>query len=93
MSVDQDIFADTDFGKIALKRMAEQSPLPEGFRLFSAGWMEDHPEKFWNFKVIGAQFRMAKTGKNKGKPTIKVEGTERVSVITKRELMEVANGK
>ncbi|MFL1405422.1 hypothetical protein ACJO2E_08775 [Marinobacter sp. M1N3S26] len=81
-----DIFAGTSFGKAALKVMSENGPLPENFRLYEMGWMEDRPEDFRTMKVSGAQFREAKTGPNKGKLSIMVDGTQRTVYVTKRDL-------
>mgnify|MGYP007103403909 CR=1 FL=1 len=59
-----DVFAQQSYGKIALQKMA---PVPDNFRLYSAGWLGDKPEDWSVMKVSGAQFRTAKSGPNKGK--------------------------
>jgi len=84
-----DIFAEMPWGQEALKRMREEQELPERFRLFEAGWMEDHPDKFENFVIKGAEFRNAKTGPNAGKLCIKVEGSERICVLRKSEIRKL----
>ena len=59
----KDVFADQSYGKAALKRMGD---VPEIFRLFEAGWLEQKPP-FRTMEVKGAEFRAAKTGPYKGK--------------------------
>lgn len=78
-----DVFAPTPYGKVALRKLA---PIPENFRLYSAGWMEDHPDDFSVMKVSGAAFRAAKTGPNKGKLSILIRGTDRTVYVTKEEI-------
>ena len=43
-----DLFARQPFGVAALAKMA---PVPENFRLYSAGWVDDKPEVM---RVVGA---------------------------------------
>lgn len=79
----KDHFAETVFGKLALIKMGE---VPENFRLYEAGWIDD--ERTLMF-VKGCEFRYAKSGINKGKLSIAVEGTERKVYVTSEE-MELA---
>lgn len=83
---EKDHFADSPFGVLALKKLQKRGPLPENFRLFSAGWMGKDPEDWTAMKVIGAVFREAKTGPNKGKLSIMVEGTKREVFVTEDEM-------
>ncbi len=78
----KDLFAKEKFGKIALKRIGNVN---KNFRLFLAGWMGKGDQRDI-FEVRGAEFREAKTGKNKGKLCIKVPGTERKVYLTQHEL-------
>ena len=48
--------------------------------------MGDHPDEWHVMEVVGAQFRAAKSGQNKGKLTIKVKGTERRTYVTREEI-------
>lgn len=78
-----DILATTTFGKLALQKLA---PVAEGFMLYEASWLGKKPEDWSVMEVKGAQFRNAKTGKNKGKPTIMIKGTQRTAHVTKEEM-------
>ena len=53
MSMEIDIFAETDYGKIALKKIAPTDP---NFRLYEAGWLGKHG-KSDVMEVKGAVFR------------------------------------
>jgi hypothetical protein len=78
-----DILKDSVFGKIALNKMGS---VPEGFRLYEAGWLEDDLIVLPVIKVSGAEFRLAKTGINKGKMTVMVPGTKVSVYVTAEEL-------
>ena len=81
--MEQDIFADQSYGKIALKKLA---PVPENFRLYQAGWFGDKPKDMDVMKVTGAEFRVAKRGKYAGKLSVLVKGTARSVFVTKTEM-------
>lgn len=85
MNMEHDIFAEQSYGKAALKKMA---PVPENFRIYSAGWLGEKPEDWTVMEVTGAQFRAAKTGKNKGKLSVMVAGTKRTVYVTHDEMNE-----
>ena len=85
--MERDIFAETPYGKAALKKMG---PVPENFRLFEAGWMEERPEDWETMMVRGAQFRKAKSGPRKGKLAMRVKGTERTVYVTREQIQEAA---
>ncbi len=75
-----DIFADTSYGKIALRKLGD---LPGNFRLYAAqvvGANED------TIKVTGAEFREAKSGQNKGKLSIRIKGTEKTTYVSSVEM-------
>lgn len=74
-----DEFAEFPFGKAALQKL---SPLPANFRLYEAENLG--PGK--GMKVIGAEFRVAKRGLNKGKLSILVQGTRKVVRLSQREI-------
>lgn len=76
-----DIFAEYTFGKVALEKFGE---VAEGFRLYEAERMEDES----TIRVVGAVFRPAKTGPNKGKPTVMVKHTKKMTYVTDREIRE-----
>lgn len=79
MSVDEDIFASTSFGKAALKKLG---PVPENFRLYSAGWLGKKPEDWKKMRVTGRVFRASKNGKL----DIPVPGTIRSVTVTRDEM-------
>jgi len=79
----KDIFASCSYGQVALRKLA---PVPENFRLISAGWIGKQPEDWKTMKVTGAEFRQPKTGPNKDKLTIMVKGTQRSAYVTKEEM-------
>lgn len=83
MDMEHDVFADQSNGKAALQKMA---PVPENFRLYSAGWLGDKPKDWTVMEVTGAQFRVAKSGPNKGKLAVMVPGTKRTVHVTKSEM-------
>lgn len=83
-----DFFADTSFGKAALKKMSFHGEIPENFRLYEAGIVEEVAPDLKIMKVKGCEFRRAKTGKNKGKLSIKLKGTERSECVTPEECKE-----
>lgn len=90
----ENIFADTAFGKAALEKL---SPVEEGFMLFECGWVGKTIKELKDnglMKCTGAVFREAKNGKNKGKRTVIVKGTERSTFITRQEILRFseANG-
>ncbi len=76
-----DVFADTAYGKAALKKMGT---IPENFRLFCAGFIG----KSDSMEVRGAEFRPALKGPNKGKLTVMVKGTEKSVVVFQRDMDE-----
>lgn len=79
-----DVFAYFPFGKAALEKMGA---VTENFRLFEAGWVGDNPKNNSDtMKVTGAEFRIAKAGKNKGKLSIKVPDTTRTVYVNRNEM-------
>lgn len=86
MDMNTDVFADTVYGKIALKKLAPNEP---HFRLFEAGWLGDgKPGKREVMEVKGADFREAVRGPNKGQLSIMVPQTTRSVFVTAREMNE-----
>lgn len=78
-----DVFASSSFGQVALRKLA---PVSDNFRLFFAGWLEEKPDDWQTMKVTGALFRQAKSGRNKGKLSILVKGSQRSVYVTKQEI-------
>lgn len=70
------------YGKAALKKWGE---VPENFRIFRAERMGYTPAEDI-MKLEGAEFRAAKSGPNKGKLCIMVEGTQRTAYVTREEI-------
>lgn len=79
MDMKNKFFEGTEFGQEALRMLG---PVPENFRLFSAGWAEvsNDPKDWKTFKVTGAEF--TKAGKL-------IPGTKRSVKITKARLKEL----
>jgi len=86
MSIDmsQDIMAELNFGKAALKKLA---PIAENFRFYEAGWMGNKQSEWTVMRVTGAEFREAKAGPHKGKLSVLVKGTKRTAFVTKEEML------
>lgn len=78
----EDLFADTTFGKLALRKLAPTSP---NFRLYSAGWLGDGNQRDV-MDVTGAEFREAKQGPRNGELCIVVPGTTRTAYVTADEM-------
>ncbi len=85
MDMEKDIFAEALYGQVALKKLA---PVPANFRLYSAGWLGEKPADWTTMKVTGAEFRVAKTGKNAGQLSIMIEGTRRDAYVTRQEIKD-----
>lgn len=79
-------FKDTPFVNIALKKL---SPVADNFRFFRSKWLGDKPEEWEVMEVTGAEFREAKSGRNKGKLSIMVSGTTRTAYVTVKEMEEL----
>ena len=75
-----DVFGNEWYAKIALQKMGVSS---ENFRIYEVGWCETGgPIETWDtLEVIGAEFREARRGPNKGKLSILVPGTKRTAYI------------
>lgn len=87
MDMGEDIFAEQSYGKVALQKLA---PVPENFRLYSAGWLGEKPKDWTVMEVTAAEFRVAKSGPNKGKLSIMVPGTKRTVHVTASEMKAAA---
>lgn len=83
MDMTKDIFADCAYGQVALTKLA---PVPETFRLYSAGWLGEKPKDWETMKVTGADFRVAKSGPNKGKLSVMVKGSTRSAFVSRAEM-------
>lgn len=83
MSMDIDLFADTNYGKLALQKIAPTNP---DFRLYYAGWMgKDNDRQV--MKVTGAVFRAAKRGRFKRQLHIKAPNTDLTAYVTSDEMI------
>jgi hypothetical protein len=86
--IEHDIFADTDYGKLALKELADPHP---DFRLYFAGWLRNGLDRNV-MEVRGAVFRRALRGANTGKLCILVKGTGRAVYLTAAQLAHKTGG-
>ena len=71
------IFDETKFAKAAMKKFVD---LPDNFHIYSAEHVSG------GMRVIGAEFREAKSGKNKDIVCIKVKGTDRDMFVSTSEI-------
>lgn len=86
MSADMtiDFFARYPFGKIALEKISKlkKNGIPDNFRLFEAGWVGNTSV----MRVTGAEFRVARTGPNKGKLAVMIPKTKQTVYVTAEEI-------
>jgi hypothetical protein len=75
-----DEFAVQSFGKAAMAKMGNVS---NNFRLYHASWLTGQRDVM---SVTGAEFRVAKSGPNKGLLSIKIPGTEKRVFVTAEEI-------
>jgi hypothetical protein len=69
-----DVMSKTAYGKAALKKFGA---VPEGFEIFSAGWLGKEPKDWLTMRVKGAQF----IGKRR------VPNTTMSTIITREEII------
>lgn len=50
----EDVMSKTSYGQAALKKFGT---VPEGFEIFSAGWIGEKPKDWKTMRVSGAQFK------------------------------------
>lgn len=80
---------DTSFGAAALAKLKGQ--VSANFRIYSAGVVGGKGLHDWtHMSVVGAEFRVAKRGPDKGKLTVLVPGTSRRLKLTKEEVRAAA---
>lgn len=84
MDMTKDIFANCTYGQIALKELA---PVSDNFRLYYAGWLEENPKDWKTMKVTGADFRVAKIGRDKGKLSVMIKGSKRSVFVSKAAIL------
>lgn len=82
-----DIMGNSNYGRAALKKLGA---VPENFRIYAAGWLGQKPDDWLAMKVSGAEFRVAKKGKNVGKLSVMIPGTVRHVIVTKEEISAAA---
>jgi hypothetical protein len=77
----KDLFADTRFGKIALKKLDDKR---ENFMLYEAERVGDGDAAA--LKCTGAVFRKALKGPRKGEICVRVAGTDRTAYVAISEI-------
>lgn len=87
--MNEDFFATHPAGKLALSKMGA---VPANFRLFEAGWLNDNPSANGVMEFRGAEFRVAKRGRLKGKLAIMVPNTTRTTFVTAAEMLAAEQG-
>ena len=60
--------------------------VPENFFIYEAGWLGKRPEDFRVMEVKGAEFRAAKSGPRKGELVVMIQGTRRVTHVTRKDM-------
>lgn len=78
-TANKDLFADTNYGKAALRKLR---PLPANFRLYRSEWLGKEPKDWQEMRVTGRVFRPSKNGKL----DIPVPGTIRSVIVTRDEM-------
>lgn len=86
MSADMtvDLWAKLDLGRFALSKLA---PVPDNFRIYEAETLRDSTGYAGIIRFTGGEFRIAKSGPNKGKLSVLVKGTERTVIVSRAEFM------
>lgn len=80
---------DTSFGAAALAKLKGQ--VSENFRIYSAGCVGGKGLHDWtHMSVVGAEFRAAKRGPDKGELVVLVSGTLRRLKLTREEVLAAA---
>ena len=82
MNMDNDVWGDASFAKIALQRMGD---VPENFRIYAAGWLGEFPNCH-GMQVTGAEFARMKRKTTHG---TKIKGTERTVYVSKKDMREL----
>ena len=82
--MDEKLFEEQPFGKIALQKLGD---VPENFRLYYAAW-GDNPQASGTMRVTGAEFRVAKSGPEKGLLSVMVPNTMRTVYVTAEEMRQ-----
>jgi hypothetical protein len=89
MGMEQKLFEDTDYGKVAIEKIKPTDP---NFRLYYAGWLGKNGEADV-MEIRGAVFRQAKSGPNKGRLCMIVRGSEKTVYVTVAEMDAMAKQK
>lgn len=84
-SDNKDLFADTNYGRAALRKLG---PQPPNFRLYRSEWLGKEPKDWHEMRVTGRVFRPSKNGKL----DIPVPGTIRSVIVTREEMRAEAQG-
>lgn len=78
------LFEQHAYGIAAIKKMGNVS---ENFRLYQCGWLGGPTPNEWHgMECIGAEFRVAQSGVNKGKLSIMVPNTRRTVYVSREEI-------
>ena len=83
-----DLFAETTYGKIALRKIKEQAVISNDFRLYMAEWLNDKKGAYGCMRLFGAEFERPTRGKNKGKLTKIIQHSKQVVYVTAKEMKD-----
>lgn len=75
-----DTFLEYKSGRIALSKIKDS--VSDGFRFYEVESIQGTDA----IKYTGCEFRLAKSGKNKGKLCVMVDGTKKIVFVTRAEL-------
>jgi len=75
-----DIFLEHKSGRLALSKIKDS--VSENFRFYEVESIQGTDA----IKYTGCEFRLAKSGKHKGKLSVMVNGTDRIVFVTRAEL-------
>lgn len=75
-----DIFLEHESGRLAFSKIKDL--VTENFRFYEVERIQGTDA----IKYTGCEFRIAKSGKNKGKLCIMVDGTKKIAFVTSAEL-------
>ena len=78
----EDVFRGFASGEIAIIKLERNAPVSKNFRFYEGEWVGEGSA----FKLTGGEFRVAKSGKNKGVFCVLIPGTSRTVYVTPAEI-------
>jgi hypothetical protein len=75
-----------DYIQAAIAKLAKQTPLPDNFMIYQAGWIGDMDSDARVMKLEGCEFRVALSGPNKGQLCVPIPNTGRTAWLSVEEI-------